>query len=172
MVTNTLILPHMANFIIVIYFQDLSKFPKESINLYHLISKIRLRVTRRAIIRLNNFPLELNQLTHHQIFSAAVVLHTASSIRVMQPYHFTTMLVVSHAVFQAVTTTELTPASSAPVWKICFQERVHAFYVFAFVVSMVVILHMLDRFKYIHTYCIWDFCERCIPAFRIRHRRI
>jgi hypothetical protein len=116
MVTNTLILPHMANFIIVIYFQDLSKFPKESINLYHLISKIRLRVTRRAIIHQNNFPFESNQLTHHQIFSAAVVLHTASSIgRVMQPYHFTTMLVVSHAVFQAVTTTELMPASSALV---------------------------------------------------------
>jgi hypothetical protein len=70
---------------------------------YHLILKIRLRITRRAIINPNNFPLELNQLTHHQIFPAAVALHAALSIgRVMQPYHFTIMLVVSHVAFKVM----------------------------------------------------------------------
>jgi len=47
-------------------------------NLHHrLLLKIRLRVTRRAVINPNKFPLELNQLALHQIFSAAVMLHTA-----------------------------------------------------------------------------------------------
>jgi hypothetical protein len=68
---------------------------------HHLILKNRLRITRSAIINLNKFPLESNQLTHHQIFPAAVVLHTALSIdRVMQPYHFTIMLVISHVAFK------------------------------------------------------------------------
>jgi len=71
-------------------------------NLHHrLISKIRLRVTGRAIINPNNFPLESNQLAHHQIFSAAVMLHTTLSIgRVTQPYHFTVMLVDVHVMLQ------------------------------------------------------------------------
>jgi hypothetical protein len=74
-------------------------------NLHHrFIPKIRLRVTRRAIIHPNNFPLKPNQLSHHQISSAAVVLHTAASIgRVVQPYHFTVMLVVIHVVLQKET---------------------------------------------------------------------
>ncbi len=65
------------------------------------IAKIRLRVAGRAIIHLNNFPLEPNQLAHHQIFPTPVALHTAASIgRVMQPYHFTVMLVVVHVVLK------------------------------------------------------------------------
>jgi len=84
----------------------------------------------RAVINPKNFPLESNQLAHHQIFSAAVMLNTASSIgRVVQPYHSTVMLVVIHVVVQKTKTrnqeagiTELTPASSAPVWKKCFQK--------------------------------------------------
>jgi hypothetical protein len=68
-------------------------------DLHHRLisSKISLRITRSAIINPNNFPHESNQLTHHQIFPAAVMLHAATSIdRVMQPYHFTIMLVVGH----------------------------------------------------------------------------
>ncbi len=88
---------------------------------HHLILKIRLRVTRRVIINPNNFPLESNQITHHQIFSTAVMLRTALSIgRVLQPYHFTIVLVVSQ--FQKAAITELMPASSVPVWKKCFQK--------------------------------------------------
>jgi hypothetical protein len=67
-------------------------------DLHHrLITKIRLGIARSAIINLNNFPLESSQLTHQQIFPTAVMLHAALTIgRVMQPYHFTIMLVVSH----------------------------------------------------------------------------
>jgi hypothetical protein len=67
-------------------------------DLHHcLISKIWLGINRRAIIIPNNLPLELNQLTPHQILPTAAVLHAASSTgRVMQPYHFTIMLVLGH----------------------------------------------------------------------------
>jgi len=90
---------------------------------HHLIPKIWLRDTGRAIINPNNFPLESNQLAHHHIFSTAVMLHTAASIgRVMQPYHFTIMLVVIHVVLQKIKkrnqkagTAKPMTASSVPV---------------------------------------------------------
>jgi hypothetical protein len=40
-----------------------------------------------AIIHPNNFPLEPNQLAHHQISSAAVVLHTVTSIGTTLSFH-------------------------------------------------------------------------------------
>jgi hypothetical protein len=71
-------------------------------DLHHrFIPKIRLRVARRAIIHPINFPFKPNQLSHHQISSAAVMLHTAASVgRVVQPYHFTVMLVVVYVVLK------------------------------------------------------------------------
>jgi hypothetical protein len=76
-------------------------FITNSNNLHHCFtSKIRLRVTGRAVINLNSFPFESNQLALYQIFSAAVILRTASSIGgVIKPYYFTIMLVVGHVVF-------------------------------------------------------------------------
>jgi hypothetical protein len=56
----------------------------DSNNLHH--HKIRLRITRRTLINLSHFPLELKKLNHHHIFPTALMLHAASSIgRVMQP---------------------------------------------------------------------------------------
>ena len=112
-------------------------------NLHHrFITKIRLRVTGRAIINPNNFPLESNQLAHHQIFSAAVMLHTAASIgRVVQPYHLTVMLVVVHVVLQKKTKKHellglrrpALPCSEKNVFK-----RVHVYGGCTFMVSTVV----------------------------------
>jgi hypothetical protein len=62
---------------------------------HRLIPKIGLGSTRTSIFNPHNLPLKPNQVTHHQVPSTAFMCDAASSVgRVMQPYHFTIMLVV------------------------------------------------------------------------------